>query len=527
MDDHDERDSRTTPLGARVRNALGAVREQGAASLRGVRRSAAGATDRLKSTPAGERLSAAVETRRVVRKATEAQRRGNHPMAYRLLEPEVRENPDDARLVTAFWSAALACERVEDAVPALLRIIRKLASTGEPERAAELWLELRDAAPSALVDPSSLVRMVPALEADGRSEQVTQALREAVDPRNDSGLSPGLAGRIAEMAHQTDPPTALTAARRALTSPDLHETKRARLRSLVAELEKAGGNAAAEAPAEEPAEAPAAPPEERAEAAAAMAEEHAEAPAAPPEERAEAPAVQAEEPAEALAAPAEERAEAPAAPPEERAEAPAVPAEEPAEDLAEAPAAPPEERAEAPAVPAATTADAEVTKRAVDDAEVTNRAVDDALEALAPTARFSDIKVMEAMPTKLREEAVALQLLAGRKVGIDYAKIEAVAVAEVRGLADYPVVVIDLVLNWGDLGDSTLRVARLRSDGFDPRMVTAAPTDRAEALRSFLSELLARSNAVPLPDPDSALGLNVRAFDDLEAYQHEVLRVEP
>jgi hypothetical protein len=82
------------------------------------------------------------------------------------------------------------------------------------------------------------------------------------------------------------------------------------------------------------------------------------------------------------------------------------------------------------------------------------------------------------------------------------------------------------VLNWGDLGDSTLRVARLRSDGFDPRMVIAAPTDPAEALRSFLSELLARCNAVPLPDSDGALGSNVRAFDDLEAYQREVLRVE-
>jgi hypothetical protein len=431
MDDHDERDSRTKLLGARVRNALDAVRQQGAASLQGVRRSAAEATDRLKSTQAAERLGAAVETRRVIKKATEAQRRGNHPMAYRLLEPEVRENPDDARLVAAFWSAALACERAEDAVPALLRIIRRLASTGEPERAAELWLELRDAAPSALVDPSSLVRMVPALEADGRSEQVARALREAVDPRNDSGLSPGLAGRVAEMAHQLDPPTALTAARRALTSRDLHQTKRARLEGLVAELEKASAGAAAEAPPE-------------------------------------------------------------------------------------APAAPVEEPAEAPAAPAATTAAAEVTKRAVDDA----------LETLAPTARFSDIKVMEAMPTRLREEAVALQLLAGRKVGIDYAKIEAVAVAEVRGLADHPVVVIDLVLNWGDLGDSTLRVARLRSDGFDPRMVIAAPTDPAEALRSFISELLARSNAVPLPDSDGALGSNVRAFDDLEAYQREVLRVE-
>jgi hypothetical protein len=190
MGNRDEQDSGSSPLSARVRSALGVVREQGAASLRGVRRSAAEATDRLKSTQAAERLGAAVETRRVIKKATDAQRRGNHPMAYRLLESEVRENPDDARVVAAFWSAAQACERAEDAIPALLRIIRKLASTGEPERAAELWLELREASPSALVDPSSLVRMVPALEADGRLERVTLALREAMDPRNDPFASP-------------------------------------------------------------------------------------------------------------------------------------------------------------------------------------------------------------------------------------------------------------------------------------------------------------------------------------------------
>ena len=66
---------------------------------------------------------------------------------------------------------------------------------------------------------------------------------------------------------------------------------------------------------------------------------------------------------------------------------------------------------------------------------------------------------------------------------------------------------------------------RLRSDGFDPRMVIAAPPDEDEALRSFLSELLARSKAVALPDPDSALGVKVRAFDELELYQREVLQV--
>jgi hypothetical protein len=360
----------------------------------------------------------------VIKKAADAQRRGNHPMAYRLLEPEVRGNPDDARVVVAFWNAALACERADDAVPAVLRIIRKLASTDKPEQAAELWLELRHAAPSTLVDPSTLVRIALALEAEGRSEQVTLALREAVDPRNDSSLSPGLAVRIAEMARQLDPPTALVAAHRALTSPDLHEAKRARLDGLVAELEKAEAETFAKA-------------------------SH-------------------------------------------------VPADAP-DALPEAPA---------------TTA-------------VTERAIDDALETLAPTARFSDIKVTEAMPTKLREEAVTMQVLAGRKVGVDYTKIEAVAAAEVKGLADHPVVVIDLVFNWGSQGDSTLRVVRLRSDGFDPRMIFAAPTDDpAEAFRGFLSELLARSNAIPLPDSDSALDSNAPAFEDLEAYQREVLCVE-
>jgi hypothetical protein len=86
--------------------------------------------------------------------------------------------------------------------------------------------------------------------------------------------------------------------------------------------------------------------------------------------------------------------------------------------------------------------------------------------------------------------------------------------------------VVDAVFNWSQPGDRTLNVVRFRSDGFDPRMVMATPTDAAEALCSFLSELLERTSAIPLPDPDSALGVNVRAFDSVEAYHREVLQVE-
>jgi hypothetical protein len=448
MGDHDEKESRPSPIGARVRGALGAVRQQGTASLRGVRRSAAEAAERLKKTEAAERLGAAVEIRRSLKKATDAQRRGNHAMAYRLMEAEVRAEPDDPRIVVAFWSAALACGRIDAAVPAMLHIIHKLAIAGNPERAAELWIELRAEAPSALADPSTLVRIAAALKEGGSPEHAVPALRDAVDPRNEAALSPGLAVRIADLARGYDPGTALTAARRALTAPDLDAAKRGRLEGLVSELEKTSARRAANATADGPA-----PP-----AAETAAEATAKAPAAP--------------------------AEAP----------PAKPAVAPAN----APVAP----------------------------ELIDRAVDDALEVPAPPARFGGVKLTEAMPTGFLDGALGLQLLAGRRVGIEYAKIEAVAVANVRDLADHPVSVIDLVLNWNAQEDTTLSLIRLRSDGFDPRMVSEAPADRTEAFRNFLSELLERSGAVPLPDADAVLGTNPRSFADTAAYQREVLQIQ-
>jgi hypothetical protein len=471
MADHDEKSSRSSQLRERVRNTLGEVRRQSADSLRGVRRSVASAKDRLKSTEAAEQLGAAVELRRLIKKATDAQRRGNYAMAYRLLEPAVGEKPEEPKLVVAFWSAALACERAEDAAPALAGIIRKLAGSGKPERAAQLWMELREALPSSVVDPNALVRMVPALLGEGLPDQAVEALQETVDPRN-TDLSPGLAVRIAEMAHDLDPPTALKAARCALATPDLHEARRERLENLVTELENAGAQAASDAPASSPARA--------AVAAAVKAAPDAPSSATP------------ETIAPAAVGPA------PDAPGATGAEMAAAIADE----------APPDP-------PAATGAEMAAAI-----------AVEAALEAEVPAARFGDIKLTEGMPTGFLDDGIALQLPGGRKARLDYAKIEAVAVAEVGGLAQGPVVVVDAVFNWSQPGDRTLNVVRFRSDGFDPRMVMATPTDAAEALCSFLSELLERTSAIPLPDPDSALGVNVRAFDSVEAYQREVLHVE-
>lgn len=426
MSDQDEDGTGSTPLGERVRGALAGVRRHGADSLRGVRRSAAEASDRLKSTAAAERLESAVDGWRLIKKASAAQQRGNHPMAYRLLEPEVQAHPDDERLVAAFWKAAVACDRPADAVPAMQRIIRKLAVGGHAERAAELWLELHDVAPEARCDPGALVRIAPVLLAQGAAEPFEYALRDAVHPEN-GGLSPGMAVRVAELARESDPRTALCAAHRALAADDLDEAKRARLEDLVAELEASEASAA--------------------KAAAAKTA------AAPPDVR---------------------------------------PAEEPA----------------AP------------------EAAVTRAAVAAALHEPTAAANAGGLQVTEAMPTQLRGDAIALQLRGGRKVRISYSSIQALAAAEVLDSDLHPVVLIDLVLNWTESDDASLRVVRLRSDGFDPRMVMEAPTADDEALRDFLAELLARSSAEPLPDLDSVLGVKPRAFDDIETYEREVLRIK-
>ena len=459
MKDPKEGGSPSAKLGTLVRKAAAQVRERGEVSLQGVRRSVSEAGDRLKSSQASRQMGSAVESWRLIKKAADAQRRGNHAMAYRLLEPKVQAEPDDARLVVAFWGAALACDRTADAVPFMTGTIRRLAGGGKPERAAELWTELRSAVPSARVDPSALVRIAETLEAGGGRDLLVQALRDAA-ASDSRGLSPGLAVRIAEMARELDPPTALCAVRRALEAPDLHEAKRVRLAQLEVELVASGAEDGAGVSA----------------------------PASSSETRPVSPAVR------------------------DPARSGELPTSDPAPSLPEAPGGPDTGR--------------EIGTEPEGEAEWIEAAAVEALQAVDPIARFRDLKLREAMPTALPAEGIALQLPAGRTARIEYSRIDGIAVAAVMGLAPYPVVVVDLLLNWTSEGDPTLRVIRLRSDGFDPRMVFEAPDDRDDAFRRFLSELLVRCDAVPLPDFDCARGVDVRTFESPEAYAREVLQVE-
>ncbi len=131
-------------------------------------------------------------------------------------------------------------------------------------------------------------------------------------------------------------------------------------------------------------------------------------------------------------------------------------------------------------------------------------------------------RVSEVIPVELGDDGlVALEGEDDRRTRIDYRAIEALAVGEVAELGDAPVLVIDLLLRAPRAGRPR-SVLRMRSDAFDPALLFPDRTDAGQALRALLAELLDRSAAVPLPDPDSALGVRPQRFESLAAFEEAV-----
>lgn len=132
------------------------------------------------------------------------------------------------------------------------------------------------------------------------------------------------------------------------------------------------------------------------------------------------------------------------------------------------------------------------------------------------------LRVSEVIPVELGDDGlVALEGEDDRRTRIDYRAIEALAVGEVADLGDGPVLVMDLLLRAPRPGRPR-NVLRMRSDAFDPALLFPDRTDAGQALRALLAELLDRSAAVPLPDPDSALGVRPQRFESLAAFEDAV-----
>jgi hypothetical protein len=141
----------------------------------------------------------------------------------------------------------------------------------------------------------------------------------------------------------------------------------------------------------------------------------------------------------------------------------------------------------------------------------------------APLAADARLRTDEITPVELAKDGlVAWELADARRTRIDYRAIEAIAAAEVAGLADAPVLVVDLVLRAPRAGRPRSAL-RMRADAFDATRLFPDRSDSGQALCALLSELFDRSGAMPLPDPDSALGLRPQRFASLADYERALL----
>ena len=118
-----------------------------------------------------------------------------------------------------------------------------------------------------------------------------------------------------------------------------------------------------------------------------------------------------------------------------------------------------------------------------------------------------------------------LSVAGTRNERLAYADIQAVAVAEILVPEDSGAIFIDLIFNWSRRQDERLEIVRLRADEIDLQSLVTSRPNLCSDLSSLLGDILERARAIPLPDPESALGTRIARFESQEHYERSVLRI--
>lgn len=497
----------------------------------------------------------------VIEEAMGAYECGEPERAYDLLARAVGESGENPDVVNAFFEVASGCNRSGEAALALLPLVRDRLKRGDGELAAQYWCQIADRAPDLTGDPALLVRLVPILLAQQQTNKAILALRRAIDA-GQTGLTPGMALRVMDLGREIDPATAARAARLALEAEGFDEAKRERIEARAGELEAKAASAPPVVISDAPADHSIALDDTEIAALAAQAEADAAAAASatghrravelssdgavvdsesdvelglspdelePPMPPASSlleppppippPPIQAQPPSQPAPPPRAKLpppigADTPPAPPRPESPPP-IPELRPLQEPPPPPAQPPPPQP--PPLPAARPLEPDPALLSPEDRV--------ALASAAELPRFSGLKVIEAVPVELDRDALVMTQAGGKRGRLAYAKVEALAVAAVGGLAAMPVLIIDLLVNWSDTGEEVLRLIRIRSDAFNARRLIPEAGNPLEAFRTLVEQLLSRTGAVALPDREGALGRPYRTYSDLASYQREVLKV--
>jgi len=136
------------------------------------------------------------------------------------------------------------------------------------------------------------------------------------------------------------------------------------------------------------------------------------------------------------------------------------------------------------------------------------------------------IQGIAARPLELRADGFVFHVEGKGKSRVAYERIEGVAAGAFSVDSGKAVIVIDVLMNWKEVGDAPLRAIRLTSRGFDPRQLFPDAASPMEAMQRFIAGLLQRSGATPLPSQEGCQGRPFARFDSLAAYEREVLNAQ-
>ncbi|MEM6797725.1 MAG: hypothetical protein AAF725_27400, partial [Acidobacteriota bacterium] len=135
------------------------------------------------------------------------------------------------------------------------------------------------------------------------------------------------------------------------------------------------------------------------------------------------------------------------------------------------------------------------------------------------------LKVAAAVPRSIDGERITVELSGGQQRGLALRQIQAISAVRMEPAAGEAYILIDLLLDslWSDLEE--LRAVRLRTRDFDPAALVPEAGDSQLALEELLSNLLASSQAQPLPDAEAVLGRPFHAFASIAEYERRILDV--
>jgi membrane associated rhomboid family serine protease len=502
---------------------------------------------------------------------------GDPNQAFELIQAAWRENRQDEEIADVFFSIAAELGQPEAAAEAILPVLRSALKKGQVDRALGYWLPLATRRCGVRLEPTAAVRLGEALLDAGHPDEAVFSLRSALD----AGASTAHAIRILNVARDLDPGLTRRAASIALADPGLEAPMRAKLAPL-ADLhgedsgtqslpQREAPRAIAENRLDRSIEAehhaiertifPSEPQTAQLEGQSlfgdALSEESLSDPSAPD---AQAPDLSDAAPSDVLShwndrgALSAEALDGPpvGAPSSGHAvdtllESTALAADgdlfgdddidfldlegdvtdsdqTPLLDASDELTSP---MAKAARIPAEPENDATVMMSAgPTPAAPAPRPV--APASMGPTrALLRALRAIDAVPVEMTSDGIEIDTDGRGKSRLPVARIEAIAVAAVRGLGPRPVLVVDCILNWRDDIASPLKLIRFRSDRFDAASVgaAAAGTSPVAALGAWASGLQRASGAACLPS-EALLTGSYASFDTLEIYEREVLGAE-